>query len=71
MRISRYEIIRLRVPWHERVREMAVLNWRRENMDVPHSPQTIVKLYTDEGLMGIGNGGNEARLKSMIGRASA
>jgi L-alanine-DL-glutamate epimerase-like enolase superfamily enzyme len=69
MRISRYEIIRLRVPWHERVREMAVLNWRRENMDVPHSPQTIVKLYTDEGLMGIGNGGNEARLKSMIGHS--
>jgi L-alanine-DL-glutamate epimerase-like enolase superfamily enzyme len=69
MRISRYELIPTRVPWHERVREMAILNWRRENMDVPFSPHTVVKLYTDEGLVGIGEGGNEARLKSMVGRS--
>src|SRR2546428_7420186 len=69
MRISRYEMIPTRVPWHERVREMAILNWRRENMDVPDSPHTIVKLYTDEGLVGIGEGGTEARLKSMVGHS--
>ena len=69
MRISRYEIIQTHVPWDERVREMAILNWRRENMDVPHSPHTVVKLYTDEGLMGIGEGGNEAVLKRMVGRS--
>jgi L-alanine-DL-glutamate epimerase-like enolase superfamily enzyme len=69
MRISRYEIIPTQVPWHERVREMAILNWRRENMDVPHSPHTIVKLYTDEGLMGIGEGGTEAQLKRMVGHS--
>ncbi|MCC6392320.1 MAG: mandelate racemase/muconate lactonizing enzyme family protein, partial [Bryobacterales bacterium] len=69
MRISRYEMIRTHVPWHERLRDIAILNWRRENMDVPHSPHTIVKLYTDEGLMGIGEGGNEAVLKSMVGRS--
>ena len=69
MRISRYELIPVRVPWDERVREMAVLNWRRENMDVPHSSVTIVKLYTDEGLMGIGLGGNHAQLKGMVGRS--
>jgi L-alanine-DL-glutamate epimerase-like enolase superfamily enzyme len=69
MRISRYELIRTRVPWDERVREMAILNWRRENMDVPNSPHTIVKLYTDEGLMGFGEGGNEAVLKKMVGHS--
>jgi L-alanine-DL-glutamate epimerase-like enolase superfamily enzyme len=69
MRISRYEIISTQVPWHERVREMAILNWRRENMDVPHSPHTIVKLYTDEGLTGVGEGGNEALLKHMVGHS--
>ena len=69
MRISRYEIIPTQVPWHERVREMAILNWRRENMDVPHSPHTIVKLYTDEGLMGVGEGNDEALLKRMVGHS--
>jgi hypothetical protein len=62
MRISRYEIIPTHVPWDERVREMAILNWRRENMDMPHSPHTVIKLYTDEGLVDIGEGGNEAVL---------
>ncbi len=69
MRISRYEIIPTHVPWDERVREMAILNWRRENMDVPHSPHTVIKLYTDEGLMGIGEGGHEAVLKRMVGHS--
>lgn len=69
MRISRYEVIATRVPWDERVRDMAILNWRRENMDVPNSPVTIVKLYTDEGVMGVGLGGNQAQLKQMVGRS--
>ena len=33
MRISGFELYRLRVPWAERLREQAVLNWRRENID--------------------------------------
>ncbi|MBV6431746.1 MAG: hypothetical protein IANPNBLG_01879 [Bryobacteraceae bacterium] len=69
MRISRYEMIRTHVPWHERLRDIAILNWRRENMDVPHSPHTVVKLYTDEGVMGVGEGTNEAALKSMVGHS--
>ncbi len=69
MRISRYEIYQTQVPWAERVREMAILNWRRENMDVPHSPHTVIKLHTDEGLVGIGEGGNEDTLKSMVGHS--
>jgi L-alanine-DL-glutamate epimerase-like enolase superfamily enzyme len=69
MRISRYEIIHTRMPWDERVREMAVLNWRRENMDVPYSEATIVKLYTNEGLVGIGDGGREDVLKGMVGHS--
>jgi L-alanine-DL-glutamate epimerase-like enolase superfamily enzyme len=69
MRINRYEIIPTRVPWHERIREMAILNWRRENMDVPYSTPTIVKLYTNDGLVGIGDRGNEDVLKRMVGRS--
>jgi L-alanine-DL-glutamate epimerase-like enolase superfamily enzyme len=69
MRISRYEFIPTHVPWDERVREMAILNWRRENMDVPHSPHTVIKLHTDEGLVGIGEGRNEAILKGMVGHS--
>ena len=69
MRISRYEIIPTRVPWAQRVREMAILNWRRENMDVPDSPHTMIRLYSDAGLVGIGEGGGEATLKRMLGRS--
>jgi L-alanine-DL-glutamate epimerase-like enolase superfamily enzyme len=69
MRISKYKIYQTRVPWAERVREMAILNWRRENMDVPYSPHTVIKLYTDEGLVGIGEGGNETVLKTMVGHS--
>jgi L-alanine-DL-glutamate epimerase-like enolase superfamily enzyme len=69
MRITRYEMIRTHVPWHERLRDLAILSWRRENMDVPHSPHTVIKLHTDEGLAGIGEGSNEGALKGMVGRS--
>jgi L-alanine-DL-glutamate epimerase-like enolase superfamily enzyme len=72
MRISRYEIIPTHVPWHERVREMAILNWRRTNKDVPYSTPVIVKLYTNDGLVGVGDigeGGGEDVLKQLVGRS--
>jgi L-alanine-DL-glutamate epimerase-like enolase superfamily enzyme len=69
MRISRYDIIHTRIPWAERVRDLAILNWRRENMDVPDSPHTVIRLYTDEGLVGFGEGGGENTLKRMLGRS--
>lgn len=69
MRISRYEIFRTRVPWDQRVREAAILGWRRENMDVPDSPHTVIKIHTDEGITGVGEGGSEAILKGMVGRS--
>jgi L-alanine-DL-glutamate epimerase-like enolase superfamily enzyme len=69
MRISKYEIIHTRVPWAERVREPILDNYRRQNRGEPDSPHTVIKLHTDEGLVGIGEGGNEATLKSMVGHS--
>ena len=69
MRISGFELYRLRVPWAERLREQAVLNWRRENIDNPSSQVTVMKLHTDAGLTGIGQGGNEGVLKRMVGHS--
>jgi L-alanine-DL-glutamate epimerase-like enolase superfamily enzyme len=69
MRITRYELFRLRVPWAERLREQAVLNWRRENIDNPVSLVSVMKIHTDAGLTGIGIGGGEAALKRMVGRS--
>lgn len=69
MRISRGEAIPIRVPWAERVREAAVREWARENMDVPDSRYTLIRLHTDEGLTGIGVGGSQATLDRMIGHS--
>jgi len=69
MRISKYENIPVSIPWAERVREMSVLNWRRENMDVPSNRFNLVRLHTDVGLSGVGIGGSEGVLKSMVGRS--
>lgn len=69
MRISKYEIIQTRVPWAERVRELILFNYRRQNRGEPDSPHTVIKLYTDEGLVGIGEGGSETTLKAMVGHS--
>ena len=69
IRISRYEIYQTRVPWAERVREIAILNSRRENRELLDRPHTVFKLYTDNGLVGIGEGGNEAQLKAIVGHS--
>ena len=69
MRISRGEAIPVRVPWAERVREASVAEWARENMQVPDSRYTLIRLHTDEGITGIGVGGSEATLAKMTGRS--
>jgi L-alanine-DL-glutamate epimerase-like enolase superfamily enzyme len=53
-KISRAEVFGLRIPFHERVRENMLENYRRENTDRPAYFPWIVKLQTAGGLVGLG-----------------
>lgn len=54
-RITRYEIIPVRVPMHDRVREVFAEVYRKQGINRDYYDSTLVKLYTDEGLVGIGD----------------
>ena len=51
-RITRYEVIPVRVPMHERVRDVFAEVYRKQGIDRDFYDSTLVKLYTDEGLVG-------------------
>jgi len=69
LRISRYEVIPVRVPWAARVRDSLILNWRRAGREEPHLAQTMVRLYTDAGLVGVGDSSSEAAARRTVGRS--
>lgn len=69
MRISRYEVIPVRVPWAGRVCESLILNWRRAGREEPHLAETMVRLYTDTGLVGVGESAGEAAARRTLGRS--
>lgn len=54
-RITRYEIIPVRVPMHERIRDVFAKAYRRQGIFRDYYDSTLVKLYTDEGLVGVGD----------------
>lgn len=54
-RITRYEIIPVRVPMHERVRDIFAEVYRKQGINRDYYDSTLVKLFTDEGLVGIGD----------------
>jgi len=54
-RITRYEVIPVRVPMHERLREMFAEVYRKQGINRDYYDSTLVKLYTDEGLVGVGD----------------
>ncbi len=54
-RITRYEIIPVRVPMHERVRDVFAEVYRKQGINRDYYDSTLVKLYTDEGLIGAGD----------------
>ena len=54
-RITRFEVIPVRVPMHERVREVFAEVYRKQGINRDYYDSTLVKLYTDEGLMGVGD----------------
>ncbi len=54
-RITRYEVIPVRVPMHDRVRDVFAEVYRKQGINRDYYDSTLVKLYTDEGLVGIGD----------------
>ena len=54
-RITRYEIIPVRVHMHERVREVFAEVYRMQGINRDYYDSTLVKLFTDEGLVGAGD----------------
>jgi L-alanine-DL-glutamate epimerase-like enolase superfamily enzyme len=74
LRISRFDITSVRVPFHERVRDAWIRSWEHQKRDQRDYVLHFIRLYTDEGLVGIGEAKMpraeaEARLKSMIGKS--
>ena len=73
-RISRFEILSVRVPFHERVRDAWIRSWERQRRDQVDYVLHFVRLHTDTGLSGIGEAKMprpqaEAQLKSMLGKS--
>ncbi|MDA1313747.1 MAG: mandelate racemase/muconate lactonizing enzyme family protein [Acidobacteria bacterium] len=54
-RITRYEIVPVRVPMHERIRDVFAEAYRKQGIFRDYYDSTLVKLYTDEGLVGVGD----------------
>ena len=54
-RISRYEITPVRVPMHERIHDVFAAAYRKQGIFRDYYDSTLVKLYTDEGLVGVGD----------------
>ena len=53
--ITGFEVIPVRVPMHERIREVFAEVYRKQGIDRDYYDSTLVKLYTDEGLVGLGD----------------
>ena len=54
-RIIRYEITPVRVPMHERIHDVFAAAYRKQGIFRDFYDSTLVKLYTDEGLVGVGD----------------
>ncbi|MBI3695556.1 MAG: mandelate racemase/muconate lactonizing enzyme family protein [Acidobacteria bacterium] len=73
MRITKVEVIPTKIPFNALVRENMLENYRRENVDRPYYSPWVVRMYTDEGLVGLGETNHDARelLKKCVGRSPA
>ncbi len=74
MRISRYEVLPVRVPMAEHLREAWTASWTNQKRDQTTFDPIFVRLYSDIGLVGLGESKmpraqTEAALKSMIGHS--
>jgi len=57
LKITRTEAFRVRIPYSRHLRENMLENYRRESANRADYPTWIVKVYTDGGLVGVGEGG--------------
>ena len=54
-RITRFEVVPVRVPMHERIHDVFAAAYRKQGIFRDYYDSTLVKLYTDEGLVGVGD----------------
>ncbi|HYM09243.1 MAG TPA: hypothetical protein VEU62_00850, partial [Bryobacterales bacterium] len=74
LRISRYELLPVRVPMAGHLREAWNASWSRQKRDQTHFTPIFVRLHTDAGVSGIGEAKMEraeaeAVLRRMVGRS--
>ncbi len=61
VKITRTEAYNVRIPYATHLRENMLQNYRRENSNRPDYPTWIVRIHTDAGLIGVGEGGQDPR----------
>jgi D-galactarolactone cycloisomerase len=73
MRITKVEVIPTKIPFNTLVRENMHENYRRENIDRANYYPWVVRMHTDEGLVGLGETDRDARssLQKCVGRSPA
>lgn len=71
MKITRCEAFGLRIPFNERVRENMLHNYERENDDRSAYVPWVVRIHTDNGMVGLGESKHDPRgdLEGMTGRS--
>jgi len=74
MRITRFELLPVKVPMAERLREAWNASWGLQQRNQTHFTPIFVRLHTDAGISGLGEAKMErskaeAILKAMIGRS--
>ena len=53
MKITRFEVIPVRVPFHPRLRDNFIESYRKQNRNQTTYDSTMVRLHTDAGLTGV------------------
>ena len=76
LKISRYELFSVRMPFAERVREAWIQSWTHQKREQNDYVLHFVRLHTSSGLAGIGEAKMpraeaEAKLKTMLGRTAS
>ncbi|MCC6342932.1 MAG: mandelate racemase/muconate lactonizing enzyme family protein [Bryobacterales bacterium] len=76
LRLSRFDIQSVRIPFAERVREAWLESWKHQKRDQTDYELHFVRLHTDDGLTGIGEAKMpraqaESVLRRMMGRPAA
>jgi L-alanine-DL-glutamate epimerase-like enolase superfamily enzyme len=74
MKITRFDVMPVRVPFHSRLRENFIESYRKQNRNQTSYDSTMVRLYTDAGLVGVAEAGfapaaTRELLQKMVGRS--